>query len=88
MSTIWLELYTEKGQKTLICGLYREFNDRAGSGQMTPNEHAERFKNITNQIDEACSEGASIICLGDWNIDISKMNNEHYRLKKVADEFK
>ena len=44
VSTIWLELSAEKGQKTLICGLYREFNDRAGSGQMTPNEQAESLK--------------------------------------------
>ena len=88
VSTIWLELSAERGRKTLICGVYREWNNRAGSGQMTPTEQAERFQIITSQIEKAISEGAGVICLGDWNIDLEKMNHESYRLKKVAEVFK
>ena len=55
---------------------------------MTPTEQAERFQIITSQIEKAISEGAGVICLGDWNIDLEKMNHESYRLKKVAEVFK
>ena len=87
VSTIWLELNTEGGKKTFLCGLYREFNDRAGSGQMTPDEQAEVFKIITNQIKMACKEGR-VICIGDWNLDLLKMDKENYYLRKTAEEFK
>merc|ERR1711923_529286 len=55
---------------------------------MTPKEQAERFKTVTDQIERASKEGASIICLGDWNLDLLKMDDENYRLKKAANELK
>ena len=54
---------------------------------MSDNGQAEKFKTVSKQIENACREGATI-CTGDWNIDLRKIDQENYYLKKVAAEYK
>merc|ERR1712242_94504 len=84
-SSVWLEI---KGpiQKILICTLYREFSDRNGQGRYSENEEKERWQIFREQVNRAAKEGL-ILCLGDYNIDLDKLDDTSYYLKYMAEEY-
>ena len=84
-TNVWLEVKGTK-QKVLICALYREFSDLTGEGQMTPDQQLERFEIFHSQVELAQKEG-TILCLGDFNINLENLENPSYYLKKLADEY-
>ena len=53
---------------------------------MTETQQADKFKIIAGQIEKACLEEAQVIALGDWNVDIHKLDT--FYLPKVADVYK
>ena len=85
-SSIWFEL-KGKGQKILISVLYREFSDLSGLGQMSIDQQIERWKIYKSQIEQAKKENSLILCLGDMNINLEKLEESSYYLKKLAEEY-
>jgi hypothetical protein len=85
-SSIWFEL-KGKGQKILISVLYREFSDLSGLGQMSIDQQIERWKIYQSQIEQAKKENSLIFCLGDMNINLEKLEESSYYLKKLAEEY-
>ena len=83
-SSVWLEI-KGKNQKILICIAYREFNDLVKRNQMSLNEQLERWKLFKAQVEKASSESL-ILCMGDMNIDLEKLEESTYYLKKLAEE--
>ena len=82
IATVWLEIRGLDGKKILVCQYYREFNDRAGSGKMTPNEQLERFQEFCKQVEKAAAE-ACTICMGDLNLDLNKLEDDDFYLKNL-----
>ena len=85
LSNIWLEI-KGKGQKILICAIYREFNELTKEGKLTINQQIERLKVLFLQIELAEEEGLALI-IGDMNIDIEKLEDSTYHLRKLANEY-
>lgn len=84
-SSVWLQIKA-KSQKILICALYREFSDLTNNEQMSINQQLERWKIFQSQVEKATKEGL-ILTIGDMNIDIRKLEETTYYLKKVAEEY-
>ena len=85
LSNIWLEIQG-KGQKIIVCVMYREFNDLNGNGTMNENEQIERLQVLHSQVEKASKEGLMLI-LGDMNIDLDKMEEKDYYLDKLAIDY-
>ena len=85
LSSVWLEI-KGKGQKILICTIYREFSDLTRKGQMSINDQIERLHILQSQIEQATKEGL-VLCIGDMNVDISKMEDPTYYLRNLAEEY-
>ncbi|MCP3931383.1 MAG: endonuclease/exonuclease/phosphatase family protein, partial [Bacteroidetes bacterium] len=85
LSNIWLEIQG-KGQKIIICVMYREFNDMTGNGSMGENEEIERIQMLHSQIEKASKEGL-ILIMGDMNIDLYKWEEKDYYKNKQAKEY-
>jgi hypothetical protein len=85
LSNIWLEIQG-KGQKIIICVMYREFNDLTGNGTMNESEQIERLQVLHSQVEKASKEGLMLI-LGDMNIDLDKMEEKDYYQEKQAKEY-
>ena len=85
LSNVWLEL---KGanHKILICALYREFSDLTDKGQLTIDQQIERWRIFNKQVEKAKKEGI-ILCLGDMNINLERLEDSSYYLKKLAEEY-
>ena len=85
LSTVWIEL---KGpsQKVLVCGIYIEFNDLSGKGQMSEKEQIERWEIFRKQVDKASKEGL-ILAIGDQNIDVERLEEPSYYLYNLGKEY-
>ena len=84
LSNVWLQVNGVK-QKVLICTIYREFSDLTSKGQMTIEQQLERWKILHSQVEKASKEGL-ILIVGDMNIDLQKLEESTYYLKKLAEE--
>ena len=84
VSNIWLQISGAK-QKVLICTVYREFSDLSGKGQMTLEQQLDKWKTFHSQVEKASKEGL-ILVIGDMNIDLEKLEESTYYLKKIAEE--
>ena len=78
---VWLEI-KGKGQKILICTIYREFSDLTRKGQMSINDQIERLHILQSQIEQATKEEL-VLCIGDMNVNISKMEDPTYYLRNL-----
>ena len=84
LSNVWLEVNAAR-QKTLICFIYREFSDLTSRGQLTIEQQLENWKIFHSQVEKASTEGL-ILGIGDMNIDLEKLEESTYYLKKLAEE--
>ena len=57
-------------------------------GKLTEDQQVDLFKIITGQIEKACLENGQVVALGDWNINLERLEDQNFYLKKVADEYK
>ena len=92
-SSIWVECAAESGQKTIVGGYYREWDDlirsdgRTASTQNTVPQMAERFDVFLNQVKTANRENhKQIIFLGDLNLNVEKWKDEKWRLKNLSNK--
>ena len=85
LSNIWLEIQG-KGQKIIVCVMYREFNDLTGNGSMKESEEIERIQILHSQIEKARKEGL-ILIMGDMNIDLDKWEEKEYYQANQAKEY-
>ena len=73
ISSIWVELQTQNGTKTIIGSLYREFDDLTeGHSSNSLSEQNKRFDLFLDQLSKANEERGTILCLGDINLDANK----------------
>ena len=84
LSNVWLEVNAAR-QKTLICLIYRECSDFTSRGQLTIEQQLENWKIFHSQVEKASTEGL-ILGIGDMNIDLEKLEESTYYLKKLAEE--
>ena len=89
ISSIWIETRSDKGTKTIIGSLYREFNDLSeDENSKSLSEQNERFQTFINQIEKASEERGTIICLGDLNLDSNKWDDTTYGRKTMSNKLK
>ena len=70
LSNVWIQIYG-KGQKILLCFMYREFNDLTNNGPLSIEQQIKKLKILHLQIEKATQEGM-ILVIGDLNIDQEK----------------
>ena len=51
------------------------------------NDQLGRFKIFEEQIEKATKECSNVYILGDINLDLCKLNDKNYYLKKVSEEY-
>ena len=90
-SSIWVECTAETGQKTIVGGYYREWDDlnredgRTASTQNTVPQMSDRFDVFLNQVKTANLENhKQIIFLGDLNLNVEKWKDWKWGLKKLS----
>ena len=89
-SSIWVECATETGQKTIIGGYYREWDDLDRTNGKTPetqksiDQMAIRFETFLTQLKQASSENKQVVFIGDLNLDKNKWAEEGWNLKRMS----
>ena len=89
-SSIWVECATETGQKTIIGGYYREWDDLDRTNGKTPetqksiDQMAIRFETFLTQLKQASSENKQVVFIGDLNLDKNKWADEGWSLKRMS----
>ena len=86
LSTVLLEL-KGKGQRLLICAIYREFNVLTGKGQMPIEQQIERWMVFKSQFEQAKKENSFIMSQGDMNINLEQLEENDYYLKRLAEKY-
>ena len=94
ISSVWVQLQqSDKGEKTLIGCLYREFKVPAAPGtaataiqERNKAAQTQRMQIFGSQLSRATAQFKNVFVCGDVNLDLSKIEIANYYNKKLAQE--
>ena len=88
ISSIWIEVTSERAEKFLVGGFYREFDDLEGTEESKlMGCQTIRLQKFIEQLERAENEKCTIIGIGDLNLDSKKWHLSDYKYKKLSKLF-
>ena len=89
ISSIWIEVISEIGEKFLLGGIYREFDDLEGKeNSKSIDSQSIRLGKFFSQLEKAENEKCTVIGIGDLNLNAKKWHLNDYKYKKLSNQFK
>ena len=84
ISSIWIEVISEIGEKFLLGGIYREFDDLEGKeNSKSIDSQSIRLGKFFSQLEKAENEKCTVIGIGDLNLNAKKWHLNDYKYKKT-----